>query len=574
MLDSKAVAHASGEADLRGGGTIPISSEQSKSSGRRLFGVIALIVNLALIVHSSSDFSRGARAQRAGNFVQAIEWYRRAAERGDANAQNNIGFLYDKGLGVGQEYTQAALWYRKAAEQGNADAQNNIGLLYTKGLGVPQDYTEAMQWFRKASDQGSASAQGNIGFLYERGLGVSQDYAEAIRWYRRAAERGDANAQNNIGILYQNGLGVAQDYMQAERWFRKGAVQGSAPAENSMGVLYERGLGIGQDYSHAMYWYHKAADQGDAMAQSNIGSLYMRGLGVAQDYAQAALWYSKAAEQGNPAAEYQLGVMSENGLGMARNYVDAIKWLNRAAAHGNAAAVEEARNIGTTMARTAFDACHLPPEPKELPDGAMASSERMRAARAAVTAFDGAANQYNHCLDLEADHIAQQFSPLGAAATLGGVDNLRITLHNEVVDKDLALADGFNKQLLVFRAKSSRLEQVRPEAEKAYQDEAQRLDAIEAERQRQLTHDQMQLHAIKNVRGCLHDNSTLAMEVICIHSTFLSSTSSPDAVSVVRPIDERAQELLQEARSNAISEVDAKRQLSAFVADWDVSGPH
>ena len=54
-----------------------------------------------------------------------------------------------------QDYTQAAKWYRKAADQGNADAQPNLGLMYEKGQGVPQDYAQAVSWYRKAADQGT-----------------------------------------------------------------------------------------------------------------------------------------------------------------------------------------------------------------------------------------------------------------------------------------------------------------------------------------------------------------------------------------------------------------------------------
>jgi TPR repeat protein len=47
------------------------------------------------------------------------------------------------GWGVPQDYAQAAIWYRKAAEQGSAEAQFNLGLLYDNGLGVPLDYSQA-----------------------------------------------------------------------------------------------------------------------------------------------------------------------------------------------------------------------------------------------------------------------------------------------------------------------------------------------------------------------------------------------------------------------------------------------
>ena len=48
-------------------------------------------------------------------------------------------------------------WYRRAAEQGNALAQNNLGLAYAKGNGVPQDYVLAHMWWNLAAAQGSAT---------------------------------------------------------------------------------------------------------------------------------------------------------------------------------------------------------------------------------------------------------------------------------------------------------------------------------------------------------------------------------------------------------------------------------
>ena len=57
-------------------------------------------------------------------------------------------------------------WYRKAAEQGHADAQNNLGLCYQYGKGVAKDYAEAVKWYRKAAEQGHARAQCNLGYCY------------------------------------------------------------------------------------------------------------------------------------------------------------------------------------------------------------------------------------------------------------------------------------------------------------------------------------------------------------------------------------------------------------------------
>ena len=53
----------------------------------------------------------------------------------------------------------------QAAEQGNADAQFNLGVMYDTGQGVRQDYAQAVQWYRKAAEQGLADAQYNLGVM-------------------------------------------------------------------------------------------------------------------------------------------------------------------------------------------------------------------------------------------------------------------------------------------------------------------------------------------------------------------------------------------------------------------------
>ncbi len=75
------------------------------------------------------------------------------------------------------------------AQRGDAQAQNKLGFAYAKGEGVPQDYGEAEKWFRKAAEQGFAKAQYNLGLMYDNGDGVPQDYVAAHKWYNLAASR-------------------------------------------------------------------------------------------------------------------------------------------------------------------------------------------------------------------------------------------------------------------------------------------------------------------------------------------------------------------------------------------------
>jgi TPR repeat protein len=84
-----------------------------------------------------------------------------AAKQGDAKAQGNLGFMYDNGEGVPQDYAEAVKWYRMAAEQGDASAQYNLALMYASGEGLPQDYATAHMWFNISSAKGHENAGSN-----------------------------------------------------------------------------------------------------------------------------------------------------------------------------------------------------------------------------------------------------------------------------------------------------------------------------------------------------------------------------------------------------------------------------
>ncbi len=90
------------------------------------------------------------------------------------------------------DYVEAVKWFRKAAEQNYAEAQNNLGACYATGQGVAKDYVEAVKWYRKAAEQNFAPAQYNLGVCYATGRGVATNYVEAVKWYRKAAEQDHA----------------------------------------------------------------------------------------------------------------------------------------------------------------------------------------------------------------------------------------------------------------------------------------------------------------------------------------------------------------------------------------------
>ncbi len=76
-----------------------------------------------------------------------------------AVAQHNLGYMYQHGEGVEENDVDAVKWYRKAAEQGLAVAQYNLGYMYDNGEGVEESDTEAVKWYRNAAAQGQDDAK-------------------------------------------------------------------------------------------------------------------------------------------------------------------------------------------------------------------------------------------------------------------------------------------------------------------------------------------------------------------------------------------------------------------------------
>ena len=68
------------------------------------------------------------------DYAEALDWYRLAAEQGDALAQNNLGGMYAKGRGVIQDDVIAHMWYNIGGANGNERGSDNRGLIEEQRL--------------------------------------------------------------------------------------------------------------------------------------------------------------------------------------------------------------------------------------------------------------------------------------------------------------------------------------------------------------------------------------------------------------------------------------------------------
>ncbi|MDX1697774.1 MAG: trypsin-like peptidase domain-containing protein [Thiohalobacterales bacterium] len=111
-------------------------------------------------------FILGWHAYQSGEYHAAFDYWLPLARQGHANAQLNVGLMYDAGQGMPVDHDRAVHWYRKSAESGLAAAQYNLGLMYLDGQGVERDSSEASTWLERAAAQGLQAAR----TLLESGL--------------------------------------------------------------------------------------------------------------------------------------------------------------------------------------------------------------------------------------------------------------------------------------------------------------------------------------------------------------------------------------------------------------------
>lgn len=90
------------------------------------------------------------------------------------------GGKFNNILEIEQSYEKAREWYKKAAEQGNSDAQFKLANIYEEGQGVQQSFEKAVEWYEKAAILGNAEAQLKMGIMYEQGLGIEKNYVKSV----------------------------------------------------------------------------------------------------------------------------------------------------------------------------------------------------------------------------------------------------------------------------------------------------------------------------------------------------------------------------------------------------------
>lgn len=131
------------------------------------------------------------------------------------------------------DYSRAVAIWRPIAEKGDADAEFNLGQAYRLGRGVPTNLAAAKTWFERAANQGHVDAQTTLGLL----LFQNGEQADGLKWLKQAAEQGEPRALLFYGTALVNGDSVTQDPILGYAYISRAAAQGLEPAKQTLAQL-------------------------------------------------------------------------------------------------------------------------------------------------------------------------------------------------------------------------------------------------------------------------------------------------------------------------------------------------
>lgn len=354
------------------------------------------------------SFERDVTAGERGDDDELIQFQKLRADQGDTVAMTDMGDLYYWGThGVSRDHTQAYNYFNRAAQAGNVNAQSAVASMLLKGEGAARDDLTAIKWYEKASEKNHTRALNGLGYIHFHGTGgVEANKTLALEYFERAARNAeDGDSIFNAGYCYAMGLGTNANLSRAMEFYEVAARKfGHFDAIFEMGRMWTLGVpGVvtrnsekaleylkaasdnGQwgrsvrkgfdlytngQLERAVVLYHEARELGYPVAVSNLAFLYDQRLlqkgnmasekralkylllahgengdretpvrigdyhyyglaGLRKDPKVALRWYSRASAEGDPVGAFNVGQMYEFGDGVEANLKRAQRYYDR-----------------------------------------------------------------------------------------------------------------------------------------------------------------------------------------------------------------------------------------------------
>lgn len=236
-------------------------------------------------------YARG-QAGLSKSEADAVRLWKLAVAQGHIGAHAGLGWAYIWGETTPHDYGEGYRLIAIAAENENKRAQNYMGVIYAKGIGVEKDDSEALDWYIRACTNRYSKACVVAGDYFKYGRAGPKDPERAFKAYEIAWALDDENvyAMFELGSAYYSGAGVQQDYSEAMYYFGKAATHGHVRAITNVGSMFNNGQGVEEKNVVATIFFLTGALQGDARAAHFAATML-----ISNDL-QYELWKSRAAK--------------------------------------------------------------------------------------------------------------------------------------------------------------------------------------------------------------------------------------------------------------------------------------
>ncbi len=319
--------------------------------------------------------------------VRALEYYRIAADEGNAEAQRITGICYLKGTYTKSDHSQAHRYLSMAAEQSDREALYYLGTMAEDGIGAAKNMEEAFRLYLEAAQKGYRPALKKTAFMYLDGIGTEENPSEAMKYLEQLSEWGDMDAMYReamvliggngtvpadrtralgllsrlkdlnypeaftaLGVIYLDGIYVKKDPDAAEQLLKKGMACNDTTAMFRLADLYdEKG-----DYEKSFRILHKLAGMGVSTAYFTLADRFRMGIGTNPDMTAAQSFYQLSAQTGNAYAYMELAHIAETDSAR-KNAAAALNWYKMAAEAGLAAGYEKMAECHEYGRGTVFD---------------------------------------------------------------------------------------------------------------------------------------------------------------------------------------------------------------------------
>jgi uncharacterized protein len=189
-----------------------------------------LFLNLIAFGQEAEELNEQSKALiELGKFDEALPLLKKAAEMGSPEAQYNLGYSYQAGIGVGQNSFKAFAWYLKAAENDWNDGLFAVMMAYANGDGVEQSMASAFDYALKCGSNKDVTCMYNVISCYKEGIGTEKDLQKMLEWAVRLGSLENpenlhisgkiTSARLNLAHMFRDGNDVEKDLLQSYAWF-------------------------------------------------------------------------------------------------------------------------------------------------------------------------------------------------------------------------------------------------------------------------------------------------------------------------------------------------------------------